>query len=284
MMIPMVYAAFYLGVALHLGAAVLALGYGMTPRDQRLLYWSRRLLLGALLAHIAVSGLRLATWGVAPIASVADSLNLFIILVSLTSFVLSCCDRRLSLLVFYAPACALLSLVAVLVTLNSLGVAPRSLPVLLTAVHVGLAFLAYALFFVASLTGAAYAYVARSLKRLSTVGLAQKLPSLENLDRTLYMLISFGYPVFVITLVLGVAWAWYDAGTLTANWWWSPKIIWSAVMVLFYAVSFHARSLGLLRGPKLAHLICVGFALLLGIYLVLELFHLLNYNFYRVSA
>lgn len=283
-MIPLIYAAFYVGVALHLGAAALALTYGMTPRDLRLLYWSRGILLGALLAHALVFALRYWAWGDVPMASVADSLNLFIFLVSLTAFTLSCWQRRLALLVFYAPASALLCLVAVLVTVRSLGEAPRALPVLLTTVHVGLAFLAYALFFVASLTAAAYAYVARSLKELRPVGLAQKMPSLENMDRTLYMLIAYGYPVFLITLVLGVAWAWYDAGSLTASWWWSPKIIWSVVMVVFYAISFHARALGWLRGPKLAHLICVGFGILLGTYLMLELLQLLNYNFYQVGS
>lgn len=280
-MIPLLYTMFYIGVALHLATAVTALAYAATPRDARLLRVSGHLLLGALIAHSCVFVLRYFTWDVLPLAGVADSFNLFIILVSLTSYTVTRSQKRLALLTFYTPALAALCLIAVIVTVRSLGESPRSLPILLTTVHVGLAFLAYALFFVASLTGGAYIFAARQLKRLNTVGFGQKLPSLENMDRTLYLLIAYGYPVFVVTLVLGVAWAWYDTGSLTSSWWWSPKIIWSVVMVVFYAFSFHARSLGLLRGPKLAHLICIGFGFMLSVYLVLELFHLLTYNFYQ---
>ncbi len=280
-MIPMIYTVFYIGVALHLVTAATALAYAATSRDARLLRLSGHLLLGALVAHACVFVLRYVAWNVVPLAGVADSFNLFIFLVSLTSYAVTRSQKRQALLTFYTPVLAALCLIAVIVTARSLGESPRALPIVLVTIHVGLAFLAYALFFVASLTGGAYAFAARQLKRLNTVGFAQKLPSLENMDRTLYLLIAFGYPVFVVTLVLGVAWAWYDTGSLTSSWWWSPKIIWSVVMVALYAFSFHARSLGLLRGPKLAHLICIGFGFMLSVYLVLELLHLLTYNFYQ---
>ena len=82
------------------------------------------------------------------------------------------------------------------------------------------------------------------------------------------------------TLVVGGFWVWYEGQNLSPTWWLSPKIFMAVAMLVFYAFTFHARAAGRLRGPKLAHIVCYGTGTLIGIYLVLALLDVLNYNFY----
>ena len=186
-----------------------------------------------------------------------------------------------SLLVFYVPPVACVALVAAYKVLTAWGGEPpkdlASVPLLL---HVGMVFLAYALFFVASLSSAAYVYQSRQLKRHQTTGLFRRLPSLEQLDTTLFRLVRLGYPIFVFTMLLGLVWAFREHQLLSAAWWLSPKVFLSYMILGVYAVSFHGRSLGILRGPKLAYFVCVGFGSLLLISLLLRVLQLSSWHFF----
>jgi len=281
-MIPFLYIVFILAVALHNGAAGAALYYLAVQSNKRLLAFANRLLLLGAAGLVLTLVLRLAIFRAPPFATVADSLTLFLAMVSATVVVICMQERRRALLPFYLPAVAALSLLCAVLALPSLGVAPleRDVSRALLVIHVVLAFLAYALFFVASMTSIAYAYIARQLKGHKGTVLLHKLPSLENLDLTLFRLIALGYPLFVVTLVLGLVWAWAEPDPLSATWWLSPKILLSMAMVIFYGISYHGRSLGILRGPKLAHVVAVGFGSLLTIYLALVLLELKDYNFW----
>jgi hypothetical protein len=55
-------------------------------------------------------------------------------------------------------------------------------------------------------------------------------------------------------------------------------------MVVLYAVAYHGRSAGWLRGPKLAMMLVVGIGGLLVTYLGLEILELTNYNFWGGAA
>jgi len=285
MAIPLTYGLFFLGIAFHIAGAGAALRYlggkenfGWLRAAERMTSLSAGLLLLALL-------LRFATWGIAPLSTGADVLCIFILMVLVISSVVALREERRALLLFYLPPLAGIGLICAFLALKDFREPPLDtiFSQLFLVVHVLLAFLAYALFFVASLTSVAYAFQARHLKKRATTGLFQKLPSLENLDRTLFRLITAGYPLFVLTLVLGLVYAWRDPSPLSPTWWWSPKILLSIAMVLFYAVSFHGRALGLLRGPKLAHFVFIGFTLLLTVYLVLVILRVMNYNFYGTA-
>jgi ABC-type transport system involved in cytochrome c biogenesis permease subunit len=118
----------------------------------------------------------------------------------------------------------------------------------------------------------AYVIKARRLKQRATGGLSARMPSLEQMDATLYRLIAVGYPSFVATALLGLGWAWDQRDLLGDYWFVSPKILLSYGMAALYAVSFHARRFGSLRGPKLAYLVFVGFSFLLAVYLVSGIF------------
>ncbi|MBI4557733.1 MAG: cytochrome c biogenesis protein CcsA [Candidatus Hydrogenedentes bacterium] len=272
---------FYLGMGLYLLAPVLAIRF-LRGSNGSLLPATRLALGGALLVVLSFL-LRWFTWGRLPVTPF-DALNLFILLSTLIMVLVTQPEPMRALQCFYLPALAIMCLINVGVALRYLNVAPKELPVTLRGlpltIHIGLIYLAYALFFVASMTSVAYVFQSQRLKRRQTSGLFHQLPSLEQLDRTLYRLISYGYPFFVITMLIGIFWAWAEPKLLGEQWWLSPKIILSAVMVAFYSVSFHTRRFGLLRGRKLAYFVFFGFTSLLATSIVLALLNLSTYNFW----
>jgi len=185
---------------------------------------------------------------------------------------------------FYIPPLAALSLINATVAHGHLHQPPRELSGIPLLTHVGLAFLAFGLFFLASLTSAAYIFQANHLKNHHRTRLFQRLPSLEQLDRTLWQLIRCGYPLFVATLILGLLWAYVDRNILGTFWWLAPKVLLSWVMAGFYATIYHVRRSGLLRGPKLAYAVFLGFSSLLAVYLVLALTNWNTYYFWGGAA
>jgi ABC-type uncharacterized transport system permease subunit len=228
--------------------------------------------------------LRWAQWGLLPLTGVTDSMMLFVVLCTGIVLTVQRDDSMKPLLVFYLPALALLDIVSATVAHRYLDESPKDLNNLFLTVHVGLVFLAFALFFVASLTSMGYMFKARHLKRRDTTGLFQRLPSLEQLDRTLFRLISIGYPVFVLTLILGFVWAYVDRELLGPTWFVSPKIVLSFVVVTLYAVSFHTRRFGWLRGPKLAYLNFFGFSAVLIAYFLLNVLEVAKANFWGAAS
>ena len=205
--------------------------------------------------------------------------------VSVSGYFVSRQERRRALQAVYLPPTACIGILAGWLAVGDFTHSPNGeffVPFLV--VHVMTALLAYALFFVASVTSVVYVVQARRLKSRQTGSSFHALPSLENLDTTLYQLIWMGYPLFLITMVLGLYWAWADRDLLGNMWWFSPKIFLSVLMVLLYGACFHLRALGLLRGPKLAGLVSIGFGALLIVYLVLELLRMTNYNFWVAGA
>ena len=261
---------FYMAIAAYMAAAAMSIAHIRGVGDSILLNAKRAAAAGNTLL-LLVFIIRWAQWGRPPFTGMGDSLNLFLILSTGIILTVQRQDALRPLMCFYFPALAVLAGLTAIIAPKYLVEGPRELNSLLLTIHVGLVFLAFALFFVASLTSVAYTFKAQHLKRHQTTGFFQKLPSLEQLDTTLFRLIGAGYPVFAITLVLGLLWAWAQRDSLGAYWFISPKVVFAVVMVLFYATSFHVRRFGLLRGPKLAYVVFVGFTILLATYLVLGL-------------
>jgi len=278
----LVYSSHFLGNILLIGSAGAALAYLRV--DQGNAQWlngAYRSALVAMLALLATIVLRTAQWHLVPFTTAADSLCLLAFFSLLTILVQLGHDRsHRALLCFYLPPLALVAALSMYMAVPALSTAPRPLSGALLTAHVGLVFLAFALFFVAGINSVAYAFQAQRLKHRLTTGLFQMLPSLESLDRDLFRLIKIGYPAFAITLVVGGFWVWYEGQNLSPTWWLSPKIFMALAMLVFYAFTFHARAAGRLRGPKLAHIVCYGTGTLIGIYLLLALLNVLNYNFY----
>ncbi len=262
---------FYVATAAYIAAACLALLYLREPDSVVLDRAKRTAAVGNVLLAL-VFGMRWAQWGLLPLTGFTDSLNLFLILCTGIVLTVQRENAMKPLLVYYLPALSLLAILSACVAHKHLGESPKALNSAFLTFHVGLVFFAFALFFVASLTSMGYMSKASHLKRHNISGFYRQLPSLEQLDRTLYRLISVGYPMFVVTLILGFVWAYFDRELLGPAWFVSPKILISLVIVVLYAVSFHTRRFGLLRGPKLAYLVFFGFTGILIAYLGLNLF------------
>ncbi len=265
--------AFYLAVACYIAAAGLVLRFLSVPED-RLFVLAKRVAAAGNTLLLAVFVYRWSKFGAVPFTGMGDSLNLFLVLCTGIMLTVQRRAEMRPLLVYYFPALALMAIISGLVGPRYLNDAPKALNGLLLTAHVGLVFLSFALFFVASMTSAAYVTKAQRLKRHAAGGFAVRLPSLDLLDRTLFQLIGAGYVSFVVTAALGLGWAWAARDTLGDYWFISPKILLSLAMVALYAVSFHARRFGLLRGPKLAYLVFFGFTTLLAAYLVIGLFQI----------
>jgi HemX protein len=282
---PLVYATFILGNVLLFASAGVALSYLWANRNAKWLDVAYQLSIGALAGLVSTGALRTLQWRLVPLTTPVDFLGLFITL-SLAVIILQLAlfSNHRALLCFYLPSLSLVGLLSLFTAHPALSQEPKSLSGTLLVAHVGLVFLAFALFFLAGLNSVAYAFQAHRLKHRKTTGLFQRLPSLEALDKNLFQLIRVGYPAFVVTLVVGGFWAWYESEELSATWWLSPKVVMAFATLLFYAFSFHARAAGWLRGPKLAYIICYGTGSIIGIYLTLALFNALYYNFYGVAT
>lgn len=269
---------FYLAIAAYAAAAVLSIRYARGA-DPRLLFYAKRLAALGNTLLLAVFLLRWVHWGLIPLTGLGDSLNLMLILCTGIILVVQRDEAMRPLLCFYLPALALIALVNGIAGPGYLSEAPRDLDGIPLTIHMGMVFFAFSLFFVASLTSMGYVFKAQRLKRHNTTGLFQRLPSLEQLDRSLFRFISIGYPLFVVTFLYALYWAWISREELDPHWYISPKIAFAVAMAALYGVSFHVRRFGLLRGPKLAYLVFYGFTILLVVYLTLNYADLFTASF-----
>lgn len=281
-MLTAVYLCFGLGIALVIVASALSLALPWRARGMEWMGVPRALLAGGAMLLLLMLMLRGLHYGRVPLTSGVESLSLLVVMLSATVMFITHDARRRSLALIHMPAIAGIALVAAILAPSELPREPKELSPLLLLLHVVPAFLAYAWFFVAMLTSAVYLYQASRLKRHLSLGSLQQLPSLENLDQTLFQLIRLAYPLFVVTLVTGAYWAWSDRELLGSLWWMSPKILLSLAMVIIYATCYHGRAAGWLRGPRLANVLLIGFGGLITVYLLLEILELTNYNFWGV--
>ena len=233
---------------------------------------------------ILLFALRWSHWHMLPLTNSFDFINVFALMTSCIVIATQWLTPYSILSIFYLPPVAAICLMNAFIASRYFLEPPRELQGLFLLVHVGLALFAYALFFVASLTSAAYLVQVRHLKRPAGQGFVHQLPPLERLDKLLYGLVKLGYPLFAFTLVVGVVWAWRDRDLLGPSWWLSPKIAMSFFMAMLFSASFHTRRFGILRGPKLASLIFFGFNVLLALFLLMSLLGLRNYNFWGQGA
>ena len=268
--------SFYGAIAAYILAALTAYVYVYSGNDGALVRSKYLAVLGNTLLLVVFLH-RWGHFGLMPFTGLGDALNLFVVMCAGIILTVQRDKAMLPLMAYYMPALAILALVSGVFSPTSLGETPKELNGLFLVVHVTLVFLAFALFFVASITSMAYVTKAQNLKRMTSGIVGSRLPSLERMDKVLFKLIGVGYPAFVLTLALGFVWAYTERNTLGESWYFSPRIILALFMALFYAFSFHIRRRGLLRGPKLAYLVFfVSTALFLS-YLGIELMQIGGY-------
>jgi cytochrome c-type biogenesis protein CcsB len=161
--------------------------------------------------------------------------------------------------VFVFPLVFILTLAANLIASPQ---APRQelLKSLWFYIHIPTTFLGYAAFFVAFSAGVMYLIQERELKRKRPQTFYYRLPSLEICDDLGYRSLSVGFPLLTVGIVAGALWA---NRALSQPWGWDPKIIWSLITWLIYAVLIHYRLSSGLRGRRAALMSIVGFVTVL---------------------
>jgi cytochrome c-type biogenesis protein CcsB len=187
--------------------------------------------LGGLVAHTLAIGARTVISGHFPIVTPYENASVGAWSIVLLTFV---APRRLALYrVAGAGAVALALLILGWAVTGDASVTPFVASVRSTwlYVHVTFAFLAYGAFSVAS--GASLAYLVRARR-----GGPAWLPALEQLDRTAYLYVVFGFITCAVMIGAGAIWA---KDLWGAYWSWDPVETWNLVAWLAYGVLIHLR-------------------------------------------
>lgn len=128
------------------------------------------------------------------------------------------------------------------------------------AIHVTAAVLASGIFMVGFVPAALqlirrrYDQVQGTGKRLRfPINLGERLPPVENLERLVFKLHVFAFPLWTFGVIAGAVWAERAWGRY---WGWDPKEVWSFIAWVVYAAYLHARATGP-GGRKLAPWIVV---------------------------
>lgn len=123
--------------------------------------------------------------------------------------------------------------------------------------HVGSSALAYGAFAVAGGLGG------MALVRSFRVG-ESRLPSPEEIERTLGRAIALGLPWMTLSILTGAIWAQTAWGRY---WGWDPKETWALITWVWYLLLLHIRTLRAWRGRRLAGLAVAGFGVVLFTFL-----------------
>ncbi|PWG65762.1 c-type cytochrome biogenesis protein CcsB [Sediminicurvatus halobius] len=113
-------------------------------------------------------------------------------------------------------------------------------------IHVPANFVGYGCFAIAAMLGVAYLIRVRAREGGA---LAERLPTLAQLDDVMYKVIALGFAFFTVATILGALWA---AEAWGGYWSWDPKETWALIVWLNYAAWLHLRFTKGLRGTPMA--------------------------------
>ncbi len=116
---------------------------------------------------------------------------------------------------------------------------------------------AYGALVIAFMASIMYLVVDYRLKKKKHVAMLGRLPSLDTLDNLNYLLVTVGFLMLTISIILGAFWGEQIWGSL---WRFAPKETWALVTWLVYAVYLHARLLSGWRGKSIVLLNIAGFS------------------------
>lgn len=137
-------------------------------------------------------------------------------------------------------------------------------------VHLGTAFGGVVAFAVAGATGAMYLI---SNRRLRTKRLAPGagFGSLERLEHLTLLSVTLGFALLTIGLVTGLIRALQGHNRLGPGWYTQPKVLLTFVAWVVYALILHSPINPSFRGRKTALLSVVGFVLMIGVLVAVQL-------------
>lgn len=254
-------------VAASLYAASCALFFAHLVRGGRQsVTWASRVLGAAILAHLAFLAGDYALLGNTPMGDIYDSLAVLSLLIAL-AYLASMRTHRLTVLgAFITPVTLLLFLGAGL--RGSVPPVPEHVRSALLPLHVGVNVLGIAAFALAFAAAVAYVIQEQLLRRKQVVGVFQRLPALDVLDAMGLRLVTIGFPLFTIGLVMGSFWVAQRADGASGL---SPGQGFALLAWVFFGSVLLARAAAGWRGRRAAIGTMLGFVfamLAIGGYLV----------------
>jgi cytochrome c-type biogenesis protein CcsB len=197
-----------------------------------------------------------------PVANFAESLSFLAWVTALAALVLIVRLRMSVIGAYAAPATAIALGVSSMMMTGRRLVLPAPLQSIWLPIHVSLAIVGYAMFILAASVSLVYlAYESRLKAKRPAKSDAERLPSLEKLDRINYSLLVWGFAMLSAAIITGAIWA--DA-TWGHFWTWEPKESWSLVIWILYAALLESRLTVGWRGRRAAALTIVVFAVLVS--------------------
>jgi len=124
-------------------------------------------------------------------------------------------------------------------------------------IHTILAFMGGSVFAAACSVGIMFIIQEHFLKVKRFGGLFKKLPNLQILDNANNRLVTVGFSLFTVAILVGALWATSTAGNYLSG---NPKEVLSLITWLIYALVLHARVTVGWRGKKAAILSIAGFS------------------------
>jgi len=121
--------------------------------------------------------------------------------------------------------------------------------------HIPMLCLAYLMLMAAAVAGLIYIIHERRVKLHQALTVSASFPSLETLERFIYQMILYSFPLLTIGILLGTHWQFITRGRF---WGWDPTETFSLVTWLIYALYLALRWSRGLRGRKSTYLALAG--------------------------
>lgn len=138
----------------------------------------------------------------------------------------------------------------------------------LFVVHIVSAFFAYASFTISFAAGILYLIQSHELKMKKTGTFYHKLPSLEALEKLVFLPMIWGVILLILALLIGFVWSKYASGKY---WLFDPKTVITSVTAAVYAGILSMRYIFSLRAKLGAFLALAAFCVLLAGFLGVRL-------------
>lgn len=136
-------------------------------------------------------------------------------------------------------------------------------------IHITMAYISYAAFTISFTLAVLYLIQHALLKRKTWSTHFRRVPSLIQLEKMSYFLNVIGFPLLLLSLILGVVWAY---NTLDSYIWLDTKVVFSLFVLLMYALYLYQRVFQGWAGKKIVELNCICFLVLLINYFISNLF------------
>lgn len=223
----------------------------------------------AFLLHTVYFIFRVLGRGIIPVQNIFEAFSFFAWAVAGAFLVFQLWTKTKVLGALASPVALVLMLLAS-VKLGSEQLVPVVLQGGLVAVHILLSVAGEALFAVACLAGVMYLAQDSLIKGRRITTLSRYLPSLRDLDNINHICLLWGFPLLTLGVIAGSLWA--RSVWTGSEWPWDPKMIWTLLAWMFYAVLIHQRLAIGWKGRKIAFFSILAFVILLFAFVGVNMF------------